>query len=170
MSKVSDKDKKTPKKPSDITTMAVNILVSERIEAYCKAHGMLKKDFIPKAVEFIENFNVDLTAETLYLEEKKAEKEAKEVEKADIQALPALREKFDSIMNLQFDNGTLTERTKTLQADNQRLADEVTLLRGQLGKMHEKDKLLAMALTELQHCKGLFSSANTQVLKELGIE
>ena len=170
MSKATDKDKKTPKKASDITTMAVNILVSERIEAYCKAHGMLKKDFIPKAVEFIENFNVDLTAETLYLEEKKAEKEAKEVEKADIQALPALREKFDSIMNLQFDNGTLTERTKTLQADNQRLADEVTLLRGQLGKMHEKDKLLAMALTELQHCKGLFSSANTQVLKELGIE
>ena len=169
MSKASDKDKKSPKKPSDITTMAVNILVSERIEAYCKAHGMLKKDFIPKAVEFIENFNVDLTAETLYLEEKKAEKEAKEVEKADIQALPALREKFDSIMNLQFDNGTLTERTKTLQADNQRLADEVTLLRGQLGKLHEKEKLLAMALTELKHCKGLFSSANSQTLKELGI-
>ena len=170
MSKATDKEKKTTKKPSDITTMAVNILVSERIEAYCKAHGMLKKDFIPKAVEFIENFNVDLTAETLYLEEKKAEKEAKEVEKADIQALPALREKFDSIMNLQFDNGTLTERTKTLQADNQRLADEVTLLRGELGKLHETEKLLAMAITELKHCKGLFSSANSQVLKELGIE
>lgn len=170
MSKASDKDKKTTKKPSDITTMAVNISVSERIESYCKSHGMLKKDFIPKAVEFIENFNVDLTAETLYLEEKKAEKEAKEVEKADIQALPALREKFDSIMNLQFDNGTLTERTKTLQADNQRLADEVTLLRGELGKLHETEKLLAMAITELKHCKGLFSSANSQVLKELGIE
>lgn len=170
MSKALNKDKKTPKKPSDITTMAVNILVSERIEEYCKAHGMLKKDFIPKAVEFIENFNVDLTAETLYLEEKKAEKEAKEVEKADIQALPALREKFDSIMNLQFDNGTLTERTKTLQADNQRLSDEVTLLRGQLGELHKTEKLLAMALTELKHCKGLFSAANSQVLKELGIE
>ena len=127
MSKATDKGKKTPKKPSDITTMAVNILVSERIEAYCKAHGMLKKDFIPKAVEFIDNFNVDLTAETLYLEEKKAEKEAKEAEKADAQALPALREQFASVMQLQHDNGTLTERTKTLQADNQRLSDEVTL-------------------------------------------
>ena len=75
MSKPTDKDKKPPKKASDITTMAVNISVSERIEAYCKAHGMLKKDYIPRAVEFIENFNVDLTAETLYLEDKQAEKE-----------------------------------------------------------------------------------------------
>lgn len=170
MSKASDKDKKTPKKPSDITTMAVNISVSERIEAYCKAHGMLKKDFIPRAVEFIETFNIDLTAETMYFEDKKAEKEAKEAEKADIQVLPALREKFDSIMNLQFNNGTLTERTKTLQADVTRLSDEVTLLRGQLGELHKTENLLAMAITELKHCKGLFSSANSQVLKELGIE
>lgn len=170
MSKASDKEKKTTKKPSDITTMAVNILISERIESYCKSHGMLKKDFIPRAVEFIENFNVDLTAETLYLEEKQAEKEAKEAEKEDIQALPALREQFANVMLLQHDNGTLQERAKTLQADNQRLSDEVTLLRGQLGTLHEKERLLAMALTELQHCKGLFSSANSQVLKELGIE
>ena len=169
MSNASDKDKKTPKKASDITTMAVNISVSERIEAYCKAHGMLKKDFIPKAVEFIENFNVDLTAETLYLEEKKAEKEAKEAEKEDVQALPALRKQFECVMQLQHDNGTLEERAKTLQADNQRLSDEVTLLRGQLATLHEKERLLAMALTELQHCKGLFSSANSQVLKELGL-
>ena len=170
MSKASDKDKKNPKKPSDITTMAVNISVSERIEAYCKAHGMLKKDFIPKAVEFIENFNVDLTAETLYLEEKKAEKEAKDAEKEDIQALPALRKQFECVMQLQHDNGTLEERANTLQSDNKRLSDEVTLLRGQLGTLHEKERHLAMALTELQHCKGFFSSANSQVLKELGIE
>lgn len=169
MSKASDKDKKSPKKASDITTMAVNISVSERIEAYCKAHGMLKKDFIPKAVEFIESFNVDLTAETLYFEEKKAEKEAKEAEKEDVQALPALRKQFECVMQLQHDNGTLEERAKTLQADVTRLSDEVTLLRGQLGTLHEKERLLAMALTELKHCKGLFSSANSQVLKELGL-
>ena len=136
MSKASDKDKKSPKKASDITTMAVNISVSERIEAYCKAHGMLKKDFIPKAVEFIESFNVDLTAETLYFEEKKAEKEAKEAEKEDVQALPALRKQFECVMQLQHDNGTLEERAKTLQADVTRLSDEVTLLRGQLGTLH----------------------------------
>lgn len=170
MSKASDKDKKTPKKASDITTMAVNISVSERIEAYCKAHGMLKKDFIPKAVEFIESFNVDLTAETLYFEEKKAEKEAKEAEREDVQALPALRKQFECVMQLQYKNGTLEERAKTLQADVTRLSDEVTLLRGQLGELHKNEKLLAMAITELKHCKGLFSSANSQVLKELGIE
>lgn len=170
MSKGTDKDKKTPKKASNITTMAVNISVSERIESYCKAHGMLKKDFIPKAVEFIESFNVDLTAETLYFEEKKAEKEAKEAEREDVQALPALRKQFECVMQLQHANGTLEERAKTLQADVTRLSDEVTLLRGQLGELHKNEKLLAMAITELKHCKGLFSSANNQVLKELGIE
>lgn len=169
MIKASDKDKKSAKKASNITSMAVNISVSERIEVYCKQHGMLKKDFIPRAVEFIENFNVDLTAETLYLEDKQAEKEAKEAEKADIQSLPALREQFANVMQLQHDNGTLSERADRLQTDNNRLCDEIKELKENLNKLQDIEKQLAMAKTELQHCKGLFSSANSQVLKELGI-
>lgn len=62
------------------------------------------------------------------------------------------------------------QKLDTTQKENNRLCDEITVLRGQIGKLHETEKLLAMALTELKHCKGLFSSANSQVLKELGIE
>ena len=62
------------------------------------------------------------------------------------------------------------QKLETAQKENNRLCDEITILRGQLGKLHETEKLLAMALTELKHCKGLFSSASSQVLKELGIE
>lgn len=175
MSKATDKDKKTPKKPSDITTMAVNISVSERIEAYCKAHGMLKKDFIPRAVEFIENFNVDLTAETLYLEEKQAEKEAKEAEKTDIQALPALREQFASVMQLQHENGTLQERAANLQSDKNRLCDEIKELKEEVALLRETAQLRALKLekvkAELKRLKkGIFNKPDSDVLKELGIE
>ena len=174
MSKATDKDKKTPKKASDITTMAVNILVSERIEAYCKAHGMLKKDFIPRAVEFIENFNVDLTAETLYLEDKQAEKEAKEAEKADIQALPALREQFANVMQLQHDNGTLQERATNLQSDKNRLCDEIKELKEEIALLRETAQQRALKLekvkAELKRLKkGFFNKPDDDVLKELGI-
>ena len=175
MSKATDKGKKTPKKPSDITTMAVNILVSERIEAYCKAHGMLKKDFIPRAVEFIENFNVDLTAETLYLEDKQAEKEAKEAEKADIQALPALREQFANVMQLQHENGTLQERATNLQGDKDRLCDEIKELKEEVALLretaHHRAIKLERAKNELKRLKkGMFNKPDSDVLKELGIE
>ncbi len=175
MSKVSDKEKKTTKKPSDITTMAVNISVSERIETYCKTHGMLKKDFIPRAVEFIENFSVDLTAETFYLEEKKAEKEAKESEKADAQALPALREQFASVMQLQHDNGTLQERAANLQSDKNRLCDEIKELKEEVDLLretaHHRAVKLERAKNELKRLKkGMFNKPDSDVLKELGIE
>lgn len=165
MSKVSDKPKKPNKNPSNMTTIAVSVEISDRIEEYCKKHSMLKKDFLRYAIQYIEDFDVDLTSETQYKEEKREE----EKQKNEIQALTTMHEKFNFLEELR-NNGTLTERTKTLQADNQRLSDEVTLLRGQLGELHKTEKLLAMAITELQHCKGLFSSANSQVLKELGIE
>lgn len=182
MIKASDKDKKVHKKPSDITTMAVNISVSDRIESYCKAHGMLKKDFIPKAVEFIENFNVDLTAETLYLEEKKAEKEAKEAEKSDIQALPTIREgfeiinaKFESILNLQKDNGTLQERAENLKKDKEQLREDIAELKEEFELLretaHHRTIKLERAKNELKRLrKGFFNKPDEDVLKELGIE
>ena len=155
--------------------MAVNISVSERIETYCKTHGMLKKDFIPRAVEFIENFNVDLTAETLYLEDKQAEKEAKETEKEDIQALPALREQFASVMQLQHDNGTLQERAANLQSDKNRLCNEINELKEEVALLRETAQQRALKLekvkAELKRLKkGLFNKPDSDVLKELGIE
>lgn len=169
MVKASDKDKKSAKKASDITSMAVSISVSERIESYCKKRGMLKKDFLPRAIEFVETFDIDLAAETLYFEEKQAEKEAREAERADVQALPALREQFANVLQLQHDNGTLSERVIGQQKDLTRLTDENKELKEKLNKLQDIEKQLATAKTELQHCKGLFSSANEKVLRDLGI-
>ena len=165
MSKASDKDKKSPKKPSDMTTIAVSVEISERIEEYCKKHSMLKKDFLRYAIQYIEDFDVDLTSETQYKEEKREE----EQQKNEIQALATMHEKFNFLQELR-DNGTYKERVKHLKEDNDRLCDEINQLKEKLKKLENVDILLAKAKTELQHCKGLFSSANSQVLKELGIE
>ena len=62
------------------------------------------------------------------------------------------------------------QKLKTAQKDNDRLCDEIKQLKEKLKKLEDAERLLTMAKTELQHCKGLFSSANNQVLKELGIE
>ena len=66
---------------------------------------------------------------------------------------------------------TLTnQKLETAQKDNDRLCDEIKQLKEKLKKLEDVELLLAKAKTELQHCKGLFSSASSQVLKELGIE
>lgn len=83
---------------------------------------------------------------------------------ADITAANNARATAESELTL------VKQKLETAHKENNRLCDEITILRGQLNKLHETEKLLAMALTELKHCKGLFSSASSQVLKELGIE
>lgn len=158
-----------------MTTIAVTIEVSERIEAYCKAHDMLKKDFLRYAIQYIEDFDVDLTSETQYFEEKKAEKEAQQAEKEDIQMLPALREQFASVMQLQHDNGTLQERAANLQSDKNRLCNEIKELKEEVALLRETAQLRALKLekvkAELKRLKkGLFNKPDEDVLKELGIE
>lgn len=62
------------------------------------------------------------------------------------------------------------QKLETAKKDIDRLYDEIKQLKEKLVKMEDAERLLTMAKTELQHCKGLFSSANSQILKELGIE
>lgn len=166
MIKENNKGEKTTKKGSNITTLAVNISVSERIEEYCKRRGMLKKDFVPRAIEYIESFDVDLAAETMYLEDKKAEKAKKEMEREDIQTLPAIRERLsrlDEILNLAQSNGALKERSSILESDNAQLKEE-------LSKMHQQAIFLEKAKAELRRLnKGMFNRPDKGILEDLGI-
>ena len=168
MSKATDKPKKEAKSPSNMTTIAVSVEISDRIEAYCKKHGMLKKDFLKYAIQYIEDFNVDLTSETQYIEEKRVE----EQQKNEIQALATMHERFNFLQELR-DNGTYKERSTAQEAEIKELKKQINDLKGQINDLNSQLKdvevLFAKAKTELQHCKGLFSSANSQVLKELGL-
>lgn len=62
------------------------------------------------------------------------------------------------------------QKLENAQKENDRLRDEINQLKEKLKKLENTEQQLTMAKTELQHCKGLFSSANSQILKELGIE
>lgn len=170
MIKENNKDGKTAKKGSNITTLAVNISVSDRIEEYCKRRGMLKKDFVPRAVEYIESFDVDLTSETMYFEDKKAEREAKAAEREDVKQLPSIRERLtrlDEILNLAQANGALEERSSILQGDNAQMKEELAELRQQA---MQNAILLEKARNELRRLKkGVFSRPDSVILKELGI-
>lgn len=170
MIKERNKGGKSEKRTSDITTLAVNISVSERIENYCRRCGMLKKDFVPRAIEYIETFDVDLTAETMYQEDKQAEKAAKQIEKADIQVLPAIRDrlsKLDEILNLAQTNGALSERSSRFEADNTQMKEELTAMRQQI---MEQAILLEKAKAELRRLdKGMFNRPDKAILKDLGL-
>ena len=171
MIKENNKDGKTAKKGSNITTLAVNISVSDRIEEYCKRRGMLKKDFVPRAIEYIESFDVDLTSETMYFEDKKAEKTRKEIEREDIQTLPTIRERLsrlDEILNLAQANGALEERSSILQGDNAQMKEELAELRQQA---IQNAILLEKAKAELRRLgKGMFNRPDKAVMKDLGIQ
>lgn len=42
------------------TTIAIPLEVSERIEKYCRYHGILKKDFVALCIDYFERTEVDL--------------------------------------------------------------------------------------------------------------
>lgn len=42
------------------TTIAIPIEISERIEQYCRYHGILKKDFVALCIDYLERTEVDL--------------------------------------------------------------------------------------------------------------
>lgn len=171
MIKENNKNGKATKKGSNITTLAVNISVSDRIEEYCKRRGMLKKDFVPRAIEYIENFDVDLTSETMYFEDKKAEREAKTAEREDVKQLPAIRERLtrlDEILNLAQANGALEERSSILQGDNAQMKEELAELRQQA---IQNAILLEKAKAELRRLgKGMFNRPDKAVMKDLGMQ
>lgn len=42
------------------TTIAIPLDISERIEKYCRYHGILKKDFVSLCIEYLERTEIDL--------------------------------------------------------------------------------------------------------------
>lgn len=42
------------------TTIAIPLEISERIEKYCRYHGILKKDFVALCIDYLERTEVDL--------------------------------------------------------------------------------------------------------------
>ena len=54
-----------PKKKPEKTTISISGETSERLELYCKANGILRKDFVSLALEYFERTGFDLQSNAL---------------------------------------------------------------------------------------------------------
>ena len=171
------KEKNTHQKS---TTIAINIADSTLVEDYCKKYNILKKDFVGLAVRWFLDNNIDIRSEVSFapVQEFQEQPQGKEVA-----ALCKLMAEFISTTQQkqlpQEDNNREDEleRLTMLIEDNRELMhryqdrlerdeEEKRELRKEISSL---SLLLEKAKNELRHCKGLFSSADERVLKELGI-
>ena len=69
-----------PKKKPEKTTISISGETSERLELYCKANGILRKDFVSLALDYFERKGFDLKSNALdYSPMEKINGEMKEV-------------------------------------------------------------------------------------------
>ena len=54
-----------PKKKPEKTTISISGETSERLELYCKANGILRKDFVSLALDYFERTGFDLKSNAL---------------------------------------------------------------------------------------------------------
>ena len=54
-----------PKKKPEQTTISISGETSERLELYCKANGILRKDFVSLALDYFERTGFDLKSNAL---------------------------------------------------------------------------------------------------------
>lgn len=146
-------EKNTPKKS---TTIAINIADSSLVEDYCRQHNILKKEFVGLAVRwFIEN-DIDIRSEVSYAPVKESTEHNQGKEVASLCKLMA------EFINSSTQRQLPDNREKEIDW-LQRKLDEADKERQQL------QQRLALALSELRHCKGFFAKADEKILQELGI-
>lgn len=141
------------------TTIAINIADSNLVEEYCKAHGILKKNFVGLAVRWFIDNDIDIRSEVSFAPVVPEEKTQVEQPK-QIEALCSLMANFITAQQqVQLPNNSREKDIVWFQKRVDELDNERQILQRKLN----------LALAELRHCKGLFSTADERVLKELGI-
>lgn len=150
------KEKNTPKKS---TTIAINIADSTLVEDYCKKYDILKKDFVGLAVRWFMDNDIDIRSEVSFAPVKESQEQPQGKEVA---ALCKLMSEFISA----------AQQHQLQLPDNSREKD-ITWLQNRLDESDKERQILQrrlnLALSELRHCKGMFTTADERVLKELGI-
>jgi hypothetical protein len=84
---MTDKVTIQPKSKPEKTTISISGETSERLEIYCRANGILRKEFVSLALEYFERTGFDLKSNALV----KSEEQAKE--------LQVLQEENDRLRN-----------------------------------------------------------------------
>lgn len=165
------------KEEKKITTIAIDIETSMAIDRYCRDKGILKKDFVRLAMNFIDQFNVDLSSQDLYL----LDQAKKEDEKNDIKLLPSLRktlpvleqflEQMPDLINAAHAKGEKEGEATAAAAKIQELTSQNNDLKGEINELHERvaklETLLSIAKGELQRCDSYFKKPSQTVIDQL---
>ena len=145
------------------TTIAINIADSTLVEEYCKAHNILKKDFVGLAVRWFKDNDVDIRSEVSFVP---VPAETQANQNNEVKALCTLMAEF------------ITAQKQLPSSDDHGLIasfqDQIAKKDAELAQVRtEKEQtaiLLEKAKYELRRLKkGVFSRPDSDILEELGI-
>lgn len=145
------------------TTIAINIADSTLVEEYCRAHNILKKDFVGLAVRWFKDNDVDIRSEVSFVP---VPAETQANQNNEVKALCTLMAEF------------ITAQKQLPSSDNHGLIasfqDQIAKKDAELAQVRtEKEQtaiLLEKARNELRRLKkGVFSRPDSDILEELGI-
>ena len=145
------------------TTIAINIADSTLVEEYCKAHNILKKDFVGLAVRWFKDNDVDIRSEVSFVP---VPAETQANQNNEVKALCTLMAEF------------ITAQKQLPSSDDHGLIasfqDQIAKKDAELVQVRtEKEQtaiLLEKARNELRRLKkGVFSRPDSDILEELGI-
>lgn len=185
---------------NDIQTSTIRVPknILEDIKIYCRKAGQPVGEWVEKVWRFLQKNDFDIydTEATPFLPvPAEVEKERNQVDalcklmsefiisqkQAQLPAPDILQKATDRIADLEHLVGKYQEKIDTLGDDKERLTKEKGEWEQKYyardkqyfslsDELRKQGKLLEIAKEELRHCKGFFSSANEEVLKELGIK
>ena len=145
------------------TTIAINIADSTLVEEYCRAHNILKKDFVGLAVRWFKDNDVDIRSEVSFVP---VPAETQANQNNEVKALCTLMAEF------------ITAQKQLPSSDDHGLMasfqDQIAKKDAELAQVRtEKEQtaiLLEKARNELRRLKkGVFSRPDSDILEELGI-
>lgn len=165
------------KEEKKTTTIAIDIDTSIAIDRYCRDKGILKKDFVRLAMNFIDQFNVDLSSQDLYL----LDQAKREDEKNDIKLLPSLRktlpileqflEQMPDLINAAHGKGKEEGEATAASARVQELIKQNNDLKGEINILHERiakqEALISIAKEELKRCDSFFRKPSQTIIDQL---
>ena len=145
------------------TTIAINIADSTLVEEYCRAHNILKKDFVGLAVRWFKDNDVDIRSEVSFVPVPAG---TQANQNNEVKALCTLMAEFITAqkqLTSSDDHGLIASFQDQIAKKDAKLAQVRT----------EKEQtaiLLEKARNELRRLKkGVFSRPDSDILEELGI-
>lgn len=145
------------------TTIAINIADSTLVEEYCKAHNILKKDFVGLAVRWFKDNDVDIRSEVSFVP---VPAETQANQNNEVKALCTLMAEFITAQKQlpsRDDHGLIASFQDQIAKKDAELAQIRT-------EREQTAILLEKARNELRRLKkGLFGRPDSDVMNELGI-